>query len=86
MQKKTPQNLSTRTNVAKPNTLKSNALNSNAKNTRDKDEKRHFLDSYFYTPTLIQKMLAFLLLPCSFVYFCIASLKAGVARRLLSFI
>ncbi len=78
MQKKTLQNLPTKPNAKKPNPIKSNAQHSSTHKTHTKNQKQHFLDSYFYAPTLIQKILAFLLLPCSFVYFCIASLKRKI--------
>ncbi|MGX3045436.1 tetraacyldisaccharide 4'-kinase [Helicobacter sp. T3_23-1056] len=87
MQEKTTKNLSkksnfTKSNAAKPNATKSNPINSNAKNPSTPNahttNKTHFLDSYFFNPNLPQKILAFLLLPCSFVYFCIASLKRKI--------
>lgn len=82
MQEKTTKNLSKKSNFAKPNATKSNPINSNAKNPSTPNahttNKTHFLDSYFFNPNLPQKILAFLLLPCSFVYFCIAFLKRKI--------
>lgn len=48
---------------------------------RDKDfttqdfTMQSFLDSYFYKPNFFQKILAFTLLPISFVYLCVATCK-----------
>lgn len=38
-------------------------------------QMQDFLDSYFYKPNLFQKILAFALLPISFVYLCVATCK-----------
>lgn len=87
MQEKTIKNLSKKSNLAKFNpakfnTTKPNPINSNAKNPSTPNahttNKTHFLDSYFFNPNLPQKILAFLLLPCSFVYFCIAYFKRKI--------
>lgn len=39
-----------------------------------------FLDSYFYKPNFFQKILAFALLPISFVYWCVATCKRKFCR------
>lgn len=42
-----------------------------------------FLDSYFYKPNFFQKILAFALLPISFVYLCVATCKRKFWRLLV---
>lgn len=43
--------------------------------------KTTWLDSYFYNPSLFQKILSFLLLPLSFLYLCVALLNTLFIKK-----
>lgn len=51
-------------------------MKQNSPHKKKQDFKmQDFLDSYFYKPNFFQKILAFALLPISFVYLCVATCK-----------
>ena len=59
-------------------------MKQNSSHKKKQDFKmQDFLDSYFYKPNFFQKILAFALLPISFVYLCVATCKRKFWRLLV---